>query len=196
VLCNESADCANTRLSLPCNPAASNGDSDCKYQVEFADHSKMDGRLTRDMVILRDSRGGASTGAVLQLTHTIAELSDMSFIFKNGPQDGVLGLAPSAGSLHSVLHSQARGLVQVVLVGAGGAGGWRCWWCWQWWGGDYGGGGGGGGGGGVGGGGGGRACVGLVPRFASARRQPNSSPGAQLFSACEPASEPGRCSCT
>jgi hypothetical protein len=77
-----------------------------RYKMEFADHSTMEGRWVTDVVTLgdKDSQGhGGSKLSSASVNVTFAELSNMGFIFKYGPFDGVLGLAPRSTAVH-LLH--------------------------------------------------------------------------------------------
>lgn len=99
--CNESKNCFNYNTCDVNNAGDGEILQHCEYSITFADHSKMKGMWMSDIVTLRDSRVDSS--ATLRIRHKIAELSEMGFLFKYGPHDGVLGLAPRSTSLHSML---------------------------------------------------------------------------------------------
>jgi len=99
LLCNETSRCSNHN---ECDPN-SRTDSECRYSMEFADHSKIEGRIVEDVVTLRDSRDSRSE---VYVRNRIAELSELGFIFKYGPMDGILGLAPKSSSLQSQMFLQ------------------------------------------------------------------------------------------
>ena len=115
LLCNESNRCSNradcnTKLAANSNDGggAPDGGSGvklpfCEYKVEFADHSTMQGRWMHDLLTLQDSH---DPRRVIAAKQDFAELSQMGFVFKFGPFDGVIGLAPKTTSLQSLLHKQ------------------------------------------------------------------------------------------